>query len=140
MKRYLLLVCAALAVFSAACGGGDKKEMESTVKTFVDAINSGNPGNSYDVFAKTCRDKTTKAQYDQFITQANTLLKSADKNAKLELTKFEVVEQSGNNAKVRSTYRLQNAPREVQALFPTEPQDATLVKEDGKWRTTDCIS
>ncbi len=137
MRRLLLsTAAAALAGLTLACGGGggsDSAQMEQTMRNMVSAFNDGRGDKMYDLMSKSCQSSTTKEKVTKDVAAARAILT----NVKMELTKFEVVQQKGDEATVRSTIGLKNAPAFFRGVKP-EPEESEMVKEGGKWKTNDC--
>lgn len=135
-KLLLTATAAALAGLAIACGGGggdDKAQMEKTVRTMVDAFNDGRGDKMYDQLSKNCQSSTSKKEMSESVAAARGILSGV----KLELTKFEVVEQKGDVATVRTTTGVKNAPAFLKDLKP-EAEESRMVKEGGKWKSDDC--
>jgi hypothetical protein len=111
-----------LALLLAACSGNDTPEIEPAVRAYSDAYLAGDGDTAFALLTSRCQDRTDQEEF-QLSAAAGKAQYGAAK-----MTSFEVVEQSGNLARVTYEYD-QSAINQTQ-----EP----WALEDGEWRNDDC--
>ena len=141
ITRYASFAVIGLALFGAACGGGasggtggDKSELETTTRTFIQSYSQGQSEKAYDLLSAQCQSQVSK---DEFKAGSAIIAGFLGGKGKLDLKTFEVVEQSGDNAKVRVQVAATGLPAGVNP-DDGKPTDGALVKEKGHWRIANC--
>jgi major membrane immunogen (membrane-anchored lipoprotein) len=118
--RAVVVICAGLLLM--ACGGSDQPELEPAVRAYSDAYLSGNADEAHARMTSRCQERTDLDELRGIAAAAK------EQYGEAEMTSFEVVEQSGNLARVTYEYD-QSAINQTQ-----EP----WALEDGEWRNDDC--
>jgi hypothetical protein len=134
LTTFIVLILLAVAI---SCGGSGKSDPESEIRrdveAFVDAFSKGEAGNAYSFMSKECRDQVSREDFASAILLAKAFMGD---NLKLSLESLEIVTLDGDTAEVKTKIRTVVDGEEQVNEDSEETQH--LVKEDGKWRSTDC--
>lgn len=135
MRRYVIL----LAVFAAvmiACGsnggGDDEANIRNTLEGFTQALNDRDFDKAYSYFSEACQDNVSLSEFSAGLAFATVFFGESE----LEVGNVRIVELTGDRALVEADISMTGLGEEF--TFEEDQEPIELIKEDGRWRTTDC--
>ncbi len=143
MRLVFCLVLLVLAALASACGDGEggplgttdaKTEIERDVRAFAEALSQNEIAKAYTFLSEGCREETSLEDFMGSMLFARAFI---GEDWEIEITGVDVLEYEGDRAVVTLRSVLMVDGEEVEAA-EGEEEPETLVREDGKWRITDC--
>lgn len=135
MRWYVIL----LAIFAAvmiACGsnGGDDDEanIRETLEGFTQALNDSDFAKAYSYFSEECQDNVSLSEFSAGLAFATVFFGESE----FEVGDVRIIELTGDRALVDADITITGLDDEFTLEDDQEPIE--LIKEGGRWRTTDC--
>ena len=136
MRWYAIL----LAIFAAgmiACGanGGDdddETKIRETLEGFAQALNDSDFTKAYSYFSEECQDNVSLSEFSAGLAFAAVFFGEGE----LEVSNVRIIELTGDRALIDADITITGIDDEFTSEEDQEPIE--LVKEGGRWRTTDC--
>lgn len=135
MRWYVIL----LAIFAAAMiacssngGGDDEANIRETLEGFAQAVNDSDFAKAYGYFSEECQDSVSLSEFSAGLAFAALFIGEGE----LEVTNVRVIELTSDSALVDADITITGIDDEFTSEEDQEPFE--LVKEGGRWRTTDC--
>jgi hypothetical protein len=132
------------AVLASACGGGDgapsgagdaQSEIERDVRAFALALSDNEMPNAYTYLSKDCKETVS---LDDFMGSMLLARAFIGEDWELEITGVDILEHEGDRAVIQATAVFRVDGEEIESEETEEDEPETWVREDGKWRITDC--
>lgn len=145
MRIIELVLLVALAVPLSACGGGGgplsradaEKEIERDLQAFAEALSDNEMVTAYAFLSEECRQELSLEDFASSMLLMRAFL---GEEWAFRVESVDVLEFQGDRATVMVDAWLEIEGEEIDAEEGEEEAPETLVREDGKWRTTDCES
>ncbi|MCH8065670.1 MAG: DUF4352 domain-containing protein [Chloroflexi bacterium] len=135
MRWYVIL----LAIFAAvmiACssngGGDDEANIRETLEGFAQALNDSDFTKAYSYFSEECQDNVSLSEFSAGLAFAALFFGEGE----LEVSNIRIIELTGDRAIVDAEITITGVGDDFSVEEDQDPIE--LVKEDGRWRTTDC--
>jgi hypothetical protein len=138
MWRWMMLILAGLAL--AACGGGssDEAEIREAVETFVRAFGEGDVETAYSYASEECQSQVELADFEEAYEMFETFFGGDD--VEFRVDDIAISELDGDSAMVDTTLTILVDGEELDEDDVEDEPAERVVKEDGRWRFTDCES
>ncbi len=135
MRWYAIL----LAIFAAvmiACGsnggGDDEASIREALEGFTQALNDSDFAKAYSYFSEECQDNVSLSEFSAGLAFATVFFGEAA----FEVSNIRIIELANDRAVVDVDITITGVGEEFAVEEDQEPIE--LIKEDGRWRTTDC--
>lgn len=130
----LALIFTTMAMILMACSGGDgEADIRKTVEGFFNAINEDDLPAAYTFLSEECKEQVTFGEFAGGMVFAQAFLGEGE----FKVKDVRIIELKDDEAIIESEIVLVSDGEEIEL----EDGDATpivMVKEDGRWRSTDC--